>query len=223
MATKNVMAQYIMRAAQQRGIDPNIALKVAKSEGLNVGPAGQSNYRKNGVREPSYGPFQLLVGGPGTGFPAGLGNSFMERTGLDPRNPANWQAGVDFALDTAKNDGWRQWYGAANTGIGRWQGIKNNSPYAVDVHDTQHEVKAPAQSLPPQAMAAIPPEVAEYAMSDENQPNMMQRLGAAISAMEGPTPRHGPGFSGGSGPGNQLLKYLNAPTMADNLLSKRLA
>lgn len=121
------VTEYIRRSAQARGIDPDIAVRVAQAEGLQQ-DTWQSNARnKTGLREPSYGPFQLLVGGPGTGYPTGLGNAFLEKTGRDPSDPANLYAGIDFALDTAKQDGWAQWYGAKNTGINRWAGIRGDS------------------------------------------------------------------------------------------------
>jgi hypothetical protein len=113
---------YIRQAAALRGIDPNIALRVARSEGGTSGHV-RSGYSKDGHREPSYGPFQLLLGGPGTGFPEGMGNQFMRTTGLDPRDPSNGGAMIDFALDQAASKGWGQWYGAAKSGIGPRDGI----------------------------------------------------------------------------------------------------
>lgn len=113
------MTAYIAKAAQQRGIDPGVAVRVARSEGLAPG-VWQSNVTKNGQRERSYGPFQLYVDG-------GLGNQFQQATGKDPSDPSTWQAGVDFALDHASKNGWGSWYGAANTGIGDWQGINRGA------------------------------------------------------------------------------------------------
>jgi hypothetical protein len=93
---------YISEAAAKRGIPEEDALAVWSGEGKG---AWQSNYRKRGVREPSFGPYQLYKGG-------GLGNAFQRDTGLDPADPSTWKQGVDYALDTAKKEGWRQWYGA---------------------------------------------------------------------------------------------------------------
>ncbi len=115
---------YIRSAAKKRGIDPDIAVRVAKSEGGLNNPVNQSNVTKNGRREPSYGPFQLLVGGGDSGFPTGMGNDAL-RMGIDPRDPNQWQRGVDFALDNAVKNGWGAWYGAKNVGIGNRQGIGN--------------------------------------------------------------------------------------------------
>ncbi|SOC45769.1 tail length tape measure protein [Rhizobium subbaraonis] len=125
------IASYITDAAIKRGIDPDVALRVARSEGGLDSWNMRAGYVKNGFREPSYGPFQLLKGGAGTGFPAGLGNDFMARTGLDPALAANGPAGVDFALDHASRNGWGAWYGAAKAGIGDWQGIGTGTT-AVD-------------------------------------------------------------------------------------------
>ena len=110
------IASYIRQAATVRGIDPSVALAVARSEGGLSSWNLQSSVIRNGVREPSFGPYQLYMGG-------GLGNAFQRQTGLDPRLAANGPAGVDFALDYASKNGWGAWYGARNTGISNWQGI----------------------------------------------------------------------------------------------------
>lgn len=122
----NQVERYIRDAAVARGIDPEIAVRVARSEGLAPN-TWQSNYRRGGYREPSYGPFQLLVGGPGTGFPRGMGNDFKRVTGLDPANPENVYQSIDFALDHAAQHGWGAWYGAPKVGISRYQGIGPNA------------------------------------------------------------------------------------------------
>lgn len=118
---------YIRQAAAARGIDPDIAVRVARSEGLAKG-VYQSRLSKNGTREPSFGPFQLLVGGQGTNYPAGMGNDFINQTGLDPRDPATVPQQVDFALDNAARNGWGAWYGAAKVGVGKRDGIGGAAP-----------------------------------------------------------------------------------------------
>jgi hypothetical protein len=114
------VATYITQAATARGIDPYYALKVAKSEGGLDSWNLQSSVFKNGVQEPSFGPYQLYMNG-------GLGNAFQRATGLDPRLASNGPAGVDFALDYAKKNGWGAWYGAAKVGVGKWDGIGSAS------------------------------------------------------------------------------------------------
>ncbi|WP_416066112.1 phage tail length tape measure family protein [Rhizobium sp. ZK1] len=120
------IASYISQAATARGIDPDIALRVAKSEGGLASWNQQSNYiMKSGIREPSFGPFQLYKGG-------GLGNAFMSKTGLDPALAQNGPAGVDFALDYASKNGWGAWYGAGKAGIGNFEGFGGASKTAAD-------------------------------------------------------------------------------------------
>jgi hypothetical protein len=118
---------------------------------------------KNGQREPSYGPFQLYMGG-------GLGNNFLEQTGLDPRDPTTWKKQVDFALGHAKNNGWGSWYGARNAGIGDFQGIGGQ----------------------PQGASGIDPKIVA-AMSDPNvSPEIKSALGMLlqqrIAAAQPPEP-----------------------------------
>ena len=100
---------YIRQKATDNGIDPDTAVAVARSEGLNQFTSGIRG-------ETSYGAFQLHTGG-------GLGDTFKKETGLDPSDPANERATIDFALKNAAKGGWGPWHGAANTGIGPWAGI----------------------------------------------------------------------------------------------------
>jgi len=107
--------QYIRARAPLYGVDPDIAVKVALSEGGLSDPVRQSDVTRGGVREESYGPFQLNMRG-------GVGASALA-AGIDPRDPNQWQQATDYALAEAGRKGWGQWYGAANTGIGDFEGI----------------------------------------------------------------------------------------------------
>lgn len=95
---------YIVQAAQKRGIDPNVALRVARSEGLN---------QYTGDEGSSFGPFQLHYGNvaPGGNRVGGLGDVFTQRTGLDARDPRTWRQQIDFSLDEASKGGWGPWHG----------------------------------------------------------------------------------------------------------------
>src|SRR5690242_15315263 len=113
---------YIRQEAMKRGIDPDTALKVARGEGgfkdpfqHGLGPAPKSQDPSFGSTENSYGPFQLYISGTGSG----LGDKALA-AGIDPRK--DWQAGVRYALDTAAQTGWGQWYGPRRTGWTRSQG-----------------------------------------------------------------------------------------------------
>lgn len=124
-ATRGQQAEiesFIASEARARGIDPAVALDVARHEGGTKLWNRQSDVKKNGVREPSWGPFQLYMGG-------GLGNRYQKATGKHPSsgNPEDGKAAIRFALDEVVRDGWSQWYGAKAAGYGKWAGIGSNA------------------------------------------------------------------------------------------------
>ena len=103
---------YTREAALRRGMDPDIAVKVAESEGLNADPAEgyQSNlYDDEGNREESYSIFQLNM------KPGSVGDQMLKKTGIHPRDDVF--KSIDFALDTANKEGWGDWMGAAAVDI----------------------------------------------------------------------------------------------------------
>ena len=101
------MTPVILALAAKYDITPEIALRVAKSEGL------AQFYGDNGA---SGGAMQLYTKG-------GLGNEFQKATGLNPLDQKNEIASIDYALKHASQNGWGPWYGAAKVGIGQWDGI----------------------------------------------------------------------------------------------------
>lgn len=97
----------IRRSAIARGMDPEVAMTVAKNEGF-------FNYKSTVPGEDSVGPFQLYYGG-------GLGNVFTKKTGLDAHDPDTVQQQIDFALDHVKKNGWgafHGWKGLPFAGVG---------------------------------------------------------------------------------------------------------
>ncbi len=114
------MEAYIRAKAAELGIDPDVAVRVARSEGLKAN-TWQSDLQQPYGREASYGPFQLHV--DPTGKRPGMGNDFMAATGLNPANPDTWDEGIDFALAQARQAGWGPWMGAAKEDITGFMGI----------------------------------------------------------------------------------------------------
>ena len=115
------VASMIAASAIQRHIDPDTAVKVARSEGL-----GSAGYV--GDNGSSFGPLQMHYGsvaGAGAGNQVtGMGDDFTAQTGLDARDPSTIQAQIDFALDSvAKNQSWAPFHGASAAGIGVSDGI----------------------------------------------------------------------------------------------------
>ena len=101
------VAPLIRQAFLRQGIDPSVPLRVAQSEGLAtfLGDAGKSG-----------GAFQLYTGG-------GLGNEFQKQTGLDPLDPKNEAATIDWVAKNVNRTGWSPYHGAAKVGIGPRTGL----------------------------------------------------------------------------------------------------
>jgi hypothetical protein len=101
------MIPVIRAAAAKYGHDPDVAIRVARAEGLTepLGDGGKSG-----------GAFQLFTGG-------GLGNEFQQQTGLDPLDPKNEPATIDWAMQNLDRTGWGPYRGAAAAGVGVQQGI----------------------------------------------------------------------------------------------------
>jgi hypothetical protein len=108
------LVPYIRQQAIARGIDPDVAVRVAQSEGLS-NPVGDSGK--------SHGAFQLYTGG-------GMGNEFQRATGLNPADPRNERATIDYALDNVRRTGWTPFHGAAGAGIGPRTGIDPGAAWA---------------------------------------------------------------------------------------------
>jgi|ERR1041385_2396867 hypothetical protein len=106
------MIPVIRAAAIRNGVDPDVAVRVARSEGLGT-PVGD--------RGTSFGSFQLHVGG-------GEGDRFRRETGLDPSDPKNEVATIDYAMRRVRETGWIPYHGAARAGIGPREGIGTPLP-----------------------------------------------------------------------------------------------
>ena len=148
---------YIRQAAAQRGIDPDIAVRVAQSEGGVTEPARRGTFATGS----SWWPFQLHYGGAGTpyekyGTVAGMGNTFTAKTGYQPGDPEAWQAATDYALDAAKQQGWGAWYGARKQGITGFQGINRGAPAAPPAAPATAPVAPPAPPPTPSSRGPAP-------------------------------------------------------------------
>lgn len=117
-------AAHIRASSLSQGIDPDIALRIANSEGLrgsNPNRLTPGDY-ENG-KPTSFGPFQLHYGRSG-----GLGNRYTAETGHHASDPRYWKEQIDFALRTARKEGWGAWYGRRGAGIGLRDGIGTVKP-----------------------------------------------------------------------------------------------
>lgn len=232
------LEEYIRRAAAARGINPDIAVRVASGEGglhnpfrHGEGPAPKSQLAAYGPTENSYGPFQLYISGTG----AGLGDKALA-AGIDPRK--DWQAGVNFALDQAKAGGWGPWYGAKAAGITGMEGI-GGVPAGPSPSSPAGGARAASEIQPFGTMAPTPfpggTAIANWfngtqkdadainAVENGDKPSPLQRLASALkdfpNAPQAQSSMPGPAATNG----DALLKYLQQPqALAQMLLRKRL-
>lgn len=135
----NFLKGFISREALKRNIDPDVALRVARSEGLQRGTWQSRIKDRNDPSgyEPSFGPFQLNV--------HGLGGLFEKTTGKSVRDPSTVLDQIRFSLDQAKRGGWGPWHGWKGS---PWAGItqRDGSQY-YDVAQTD-QAASPARSAP---------------------------------------------------------------------------
>ena len=118
------LQSIIRREASLRNIDPEVAIRLWRSEGntsyqSNIERTGSGSYRG---REASFGPFQLYIGG-------GLGNDYERLTGRELVNDNNLEGitkQIQFALDMAVKQGWTPWYGRNTVGISPRQGLRDS-------------------------------------------------------------------------------------------------
>jgi hypothetical protein len=152
---------YIRKSAVAHGIDPDVAVAVAKSEGLTdyVGDRGSS-----------FGPFQLHYGNVAGGGMAvgGLGDTFTKKTGLDARDPDTIRQQIDFALTEAQRGGWGPWHGwrgpptaggagtggTGGTGVGSGTTMNITGPITVNTPDAASFGSDLKQTINRQAGAA---------------------------------------------------------------------
>jgi hypothetical protein len=117
MAEIGEIASYIYGRAPEFNVDPDLALGIARFEGLNQKTIGSDTFGNKDARGYSFGPFQLFSGSsdPSKIAPGGMAYEFVQKYGEAPSR-SNWQQQVDFALDRMKNVGTSPWYAVRDRG-----------------------------------------------------------------------------------------------------------
>jgi hypothetical protein len=117
VADVNTIGSYIYNRAREIGVNPNLALGIARFEGLNPNTLGSPTFGNRDARGYSFGPFQLFSGSPDPTkiAPGGMAYEFQQRFGEAP-SASNWQKQVDFALDTMRRRGTSPWYAVRDQG-----------------------------------------------------------------------------------------------------------
>jgi hypothetical protein len=136
---------FIRQSAIKAGINPDVAMAVAKSEGFN---------QFSGDNGTSFGAFQLHVTQGGRGH--AVGDEFQKLTGLDPSDPGNEHEGIMFAMEWVKRHGWHDFHGAANSGIGDHQGIGEvNITVQTDSKDPREHGRVAADAFKSRVNSSI--------------------------------------------------------------------
>lgn len=142
---------FAREAAAARGINPDIAVAVANSEGGVTEAARCGDFSgPPWYSGKSFWMYQEHYGGAGTpweawGGTAGMGNGFTALTGWQPGEPAAWKDACRYALNRARTGGWGPWYGAASIGVTGFMGIDRQHPF--DPNTEQWDFEA-GQSAP---------------------------------------------------------------------------
>lgn len=189
MPSRDEMIAFIRQEAARLGIDPDVAIRVAMSEGLN-----SDTWSVPDAGSISSGPFQLYEGG-------GMGNDFKAATGLEPSDQANWKAAITYPLEQVakgKTKGWAPFYGAKNTGVGQYEGLPGPGPQvAARSPGMARAATAAAPYQGPQQQATAEPAadrrnmwgLTPEEMRDLYDPVGNQTLGGAILDMFSPDDR----------------------------------
>lgn len=117
MADIPTIADYIYRRAIERGVNPDMALGIARQEGLNDRTINSPTFGNADTRGYSFGPFQLFSASrdPRNIAPGGMAHEFRQQYGANP-NRDNWQQQVDFSIDRMRDRGTGAWYAVRDAG-----------------------------------------------------------------------------------------------------------
>lgn len=174
MANINDIAAYIYGRAPQFRVDPNLALGVARYEGLNPNTIGSPSFGNRDARGYSFGPFQLFSGSPDPNriAPGGMAYEFQQKFGSAPTRE-NWQQQVDFALERMGKSGTGPWYAVRNQG-GPEAITRKGQEYAASMG-----LLGNPQNTPPQ-QAYAPPTAVPAAATQPNAPVYSSDIGTTF-------------------------------------------
>jgi len=170
MAEIGDIASYIYSRAQEIGVDPNLALGVARFEGLNPNTIGSSTFGNRDSRGYSFGPFQLFSGSPDPSkiAPGGMAYEFQQRYGSAPSRE-NWQQQVDFSLERMKS-----------SGTGPWHAVRNRGGPEVVSRGGEEYARSLGNAVAPDWVDAPKPITAEEAIKQQAKAKELQELSKGL-------------------------------------------
>ena len=146
-ASKAEVEAYIRKSAASQGINPDVAVAVAKAEsGLNVGAVGDNTS--------SFGVFQLHKGG--------LADPYKQLTHHDASEMKFWQDQIDFSMAAARHTGWTPWHAWHGK---QWEGISQPTGSQKTSSVTIGTINVTSNKADPKAVAdQIPDAMRRYSM-----------------------------------------------------------
>ena len=124
--------QFIRDYAAKIGVNPDQAVAIARAEGLNAWSSSNPNaasYVDRTSGQPfSFGDFQLNI------HPGAVGAGAL-KAGIDPRDPNQWQAADQYALDQMKQHGVGAWTDPAARAITAHGGLTLNTSQPQGIVD----------------------------------------------------------------------------------------
>jgi hypothetical protein len=166
----------IIKKSQELGKDPAQALNIWRAEsggGKNlVGDGGSS-----------FGDFQAHVGGLNPSMPhPGVGDEFRKATGLDPADPNNRMALLDYSLSHADKYGWHDWSTAKKLGYDKWNDLPGTPQASAQQSSAQQSFQPyqvagamqppPSGAIPTPGVSSTPPATAPPATTPPATPGV---------------------------------------------------
>ena len=146
--------QFIRDYAAKIGVNPDQAVAIARAEGLNAWSSSNPNaasYVDRTSGQPfSFGDFQLNI------HPGAVGAGAL-KAGIDPRDPNQWQAADQYALDQMKQHGVGAWTDPAARAITAHGGLTLNTPQPQGIVDPSIVAHGGASPAIPDATAPAAP------------------------------------------------------------------
>jgi hypothetical protein len=165
---------FAREAAAARGINPDIAIAVANTEGGVTEAARCGDFSgAPWYSGKSWFMYQLHYGGKGYeswGHTAGMGNGFTSLTRWPPGEPAAWRDACRYGLNRARTGGWQSWYGAATIGVSGFMGIDRQHQFDAnaEVWDYETGTAAPLPKVVYQPSEPPHPQNADFDCSQES-------------------------------------------------------
>ena len=205
MASIQEISNYIYRRALARGVNPNLALGIARYEGLNPRTIGSSTFGNRDAKGYSFGPYQLYSGSsdPNNIARGGMAYEFLKKYGEKP-SASNWQKQVDFSIDRMATSGVSPWYAVRDQG--GINAITNKGAKFASSIGLSADTPAVVPKSASTASAPTPPPAAAPAAT----PGALESIGSGLNYLA----RNGLGTIANTIAGREVVTPMEVPAAA---------